>query len=337
MLLQHRAAQQQSNSTIGAPCPGASSTILPDPGLVTCLFSFGSAGASKPLWFDAERWAEWGERNPPSSRRARTALARRSVRVSCAALIGPLSHGMARRTAWSELQHGGRIGLCSPRGTGGGSQAPDDKLNGGSDGSLDILDQIALIAPTQLSAAPRFYVLYQRRYEMELLAAKLAATPLPHTALAAISDTALAAVRHLGGPRLRFVAVGGAVVPPALLNFLRECFGTGGSGGGRAIVSNGYAMAEVPGGIARDGVPVPGVQLKLLPRKDAGEGEGEILVKTSRGVIVGSEGGASLDADGWFHTGDLGRWVEQEGGRRLQVIDRSLNLHHLSPCCEPLL
>ena len=64
--------------------------------LVTCLCSFGSAGASKPLWFDDQRWAEWGERNPPVSRKGRTALTRRSARVSCAALFAPLSHGLAR-------------------------------------------------------------------------------------------------------------------------------------------------------------------------------------------------------------------------------------------------
>jgi len=38
-----------------------------------------------------------------------------------------------------------------------------------------------------------------------------------------------------------------------------------------------------------------------------GRGVGEILVKTSRGRIVGGEG--RIDAAGWFHTGDLGRWV----------------------------
>ena len=40
---------------------------------------------------------------------------------------------------------------------------------------------------------------------------------------------------------------------------------------------------------------------------------GEILVKTSRGTIVGPK-----DAQGWFHTGDVGRWVDG----RLQVLDR---------------
>jgi len=56
--------------------------------LLTCLFSFGSTGSPKPLWFDAPRWAEWGERNPPASRRGRIALQRRSIRVSCAAIFG---------------------------------------------------------------------------------------------------------------------------------------------------------------------------------------------------------------------------------------------------------
>ena len=57
---------------------------------------------------------------------------------------------------------------------------------------------------------------------------------------------ALQAVCRLGGTRLRLVAVGGAVVPPSQLGFLRACFGAGGAGGGRAVVSDGYGMTEVP-------------------------------------------------------------------------------------------
>ena len=105
---------------------------------------------------------------------------------------------------------------------------------------------------------------------------------------------ALTAVRRLGGDRLRLVAAGAAVVPESLLAFLRDCFGVGGPGGGQSLVSNGYAMTEVPGGIARDGVPVPGVEVKIAARgqreqggEGGGEGGGEILVKTSRGLILG--------------------------------------------------
>ena len=289
--------------------------------LVTCLFSFGSTGEPKPLWFDALRWAEWGERNPPSSKRARAALARRSVRVSCAALFAPLSHGLARRTAWGELLHGGRLGLCDPRGrmadAAHGSTEPD--------ACVDLLEQIRSFAPTTLSAAPRFYALYQRRFETIL------ARAVRNADGDAARLAALMAVRELGGERLRLLAVGGAVVPLAQMAFLRECFGHGGRGGGRAAVSNGYGMAEVPGGIARDGVPLPGVQVRLQARAAADaveererwdDGVGEILVKTTRGIIVGSDGAAAVDADGWFHTGDLGRWTEHDGSRRLEVIDR---------------
>ena len=228
----------------------------------------------------------------------RSNLARRSVRVSCAAIFAPLSHGQSRRTVWSELLHGGRIGLCDTR--------------------MDLLEQIQTIAPTALQAAPRFYSLYERRFEAEL-------------AKCADRDAALRAVRLLGGERLRLVAVGGAMVPPSQLAFLRDCFGNGGIGGGQAVVSNGYGMAEVPGGIARDGVPLPGVEIKLQPLSQNAdeprreEGIGEILVKTARGVIVGSGGSkAILDGEGWFHTGDLGRWVDDDnnGQKRLEVIER---------------
>lgn len=66
----------------------------------------------------------------------------------------------------------------------------------------------------------------------------------------------------------------------------------------------------MPGGIARDGVPQPGVAIKLLPLSGEegggggdGRGEGlgemgeigEILVRTSRGGIVGGAEGGALD------------------------------------------
>jgi len=149
--------------------------------------------------------------------------------------------------------------------------------------------------------------------------------PPESAAAAAARVVALQAVRRLGGTRLRLVAVGGAVVPPSQLDFLRACFGAGGAGGGRAVVSDGYGMTEVPGGIARDGLPQPGVTIKLVPLSGGGgrggggggggrggggggggrggggggggggrgAGLGEILVRTSRGGIVGgTEGGA---------------------------------------------
>ena len=216
--------------------------------VVTCLLTLGSTGAPKPLWFSAKDWADWCGASINSGR-DRKALERRSAKVSCQALVAPLSHGLSRRMAWSEVFHGGRLGVCDTRG--------------------DLVSQIRRCAPTHLSGAPRFYALYARR-EGALLA----------------------------GPRLRFVAVGGAAVPRDLIASLKKSFP-------EACVSDGYGMSEVPGGIARDGKVVRGVTVKL-------NGDGEILVKTTRGVIRGVEG------DAWFHTGDLGRFVDG----RLEVYDR---------------
>ena len=44
-------------------------------------------------------------------------------------------------------------------------------------------------------------------------------------------------------------------------------------------------------------MPLPGVEVRLRPLPGAGPGAGEILVKTSRGVIVGGGGAPRLDAD----------------------------------------
>ena len=102
----------------------------------------------------------------------------------------------------------------------------------------------------------------------------------------------------LAGPRLRFVAVGGAAVPRSLITTLKKRFP-------EAAVSDGYGMSEVPGGIARDGKVLSGVTVKISE-------DGEILVKTARGRIRGVAEGK------WFHTGDLGRFVDG----RLEVLDR---------------
>ena len=51
-------------------------------------------------------------------------------------------------------------------------------------------------------------------------------------------------------------------------------------------------MAEVPGGIARDGRLLRGVAVKLV---DAGGGLGEIYVKTTRGAVNGRRDGAETE------------------------------------------
>ncbi len=119
-------------------------------------------------------------------------------------------------------------------------------------------------------------------------------------------------------PELRFVAVGGAPVSPALLQ-QAESLGL--------PVFEGYGLSEAASVVAVNtpeaykigsvGKPLPHVTLKFSP-------DGELLIK---GAIMqgylGRQDGA-CDADGFWHSGDLGQ-LDDEGflyltGRRKQIF-----------------
>ena len=111
------------------------------------------------------------------------------------------------------------------------------------------------------------------------------------------------------------ILLGGGPIDPALLERARSA---------GATVSTTYGMTETWGGIAHNGHPLPRVELRL--DGPAGEGAvGEILVRAPmlmRGYRLWPEGtAAAIDGDGWYRTGDLGRFDATAGGR-LRVVDR---------------
>ncbi len=84
-----------------------------------------------------------------------------------------------------------------------------------------------------------------------------------------------------------------------------------------------YGMTETGSGIVYDGVPLPGVELRI-------DG-GEILV---RGPMVASryrDGTPVVDAEGWLHTGDLGSIrdgvLTVQGRRGDMIITGGENVH----------
>lgn len=93
----------------------------------------------------------------------------------------------------------------------------------------------------------------------------------------------------------------------------------------------------VPGSV---GKPVPGVELRLGPPGEGGvpEGEGEIQVRgpfVFSGYLKDPERTAeALDAEGWLHTGDVGRF-DEDGN--LSIVDRIKDIlvpssgHNVSP------
>jgi o-succinylbenzoate---CoA ligase len=96
-------------------------------------------------------------------------------------------------------------------------------------------------------------------------------------------------------------------------------------------VSTTYGMTETWGGIVHNGHPLPGVELRLDPTVMAGEegagpeSVGEILLRAPtlmRGYRLWPEGtAAAIDGNGWYRTGDLGRFDPDAGGR-LWIVDR---------------
>ena len=116
------------------------------------------------------------------------------------------------------------------------------------------------------------------------------------------------------------ILLGGGAIEPDLLARARDA---------GATVSTTYGMTESWGGVVHNGHPLPGVQLRLeLPDDDQTVDEetvGEILLRAPmlmRGYRLWPEGtAAAIDADGWYRTGDLGRFDPDAGGR-LWVVDR---------------
>lgn len=75
------------------------------------------------------------------------------------------------------------------------------------------------------------------------------------------------------------------------------------------------------------GLPIPGVQIKLAE-------DGEILAKGAN-IMKGYYNRPDLtaeviDSEGWFHTGDIGRWVEMHGNKFLKITDRKKELFKTS-------
>ena len=111
------------------------------------------------------------------------------------------------------------------------------------------------------------------------------------------------------------ILLGGGAIDPALLTRARDA---------GATVSTTYGMTETWGGVVHNGHPLPGVELRL-DRPDNDGTIGEILLRAPmlmRGYRLWPEGtAAAIDAEGWYRTGDLGRFDPEAGGR-LWVVDR---------------
>jgi len=132
-------------------------------------------------------------------------------------------------------------------------------------------------------------------------------------------------------PSLKVFICGGASVPPSLVSRAAAYFE-------RAVVTRVYGSTEVP--VATVGVPQradaahaattdgrAGVaEIKLVNQDSATAGEGEIRARGPQmlvGYLHAEDEADSFDADGYFRTGDLARWVD---GNYLVVTGRAKDI-----------
>jgi len=133
-----------------------------------------------------------------------------------------------------------------------------------------------------------------------------------------------AKVRARTGGRIRFFVSGGAALPEAVEEFYFS-FGL--------LVLQGYGLTETSAGTCINhpdrnmpgtvGEPVDGMELKIAE-------DGEVLIR-GPGVMreywhLPEDTAAAIDAEGWFHSGDIGE--KREG--RLKITDRKKDLIVLS-------
>jgi long-chain acyl-CoA synthetase len=148
-----------------------------------------------------------------------------------------------------------------------------------------VVANLAEIQPTHLSCVPRFYEKV------------LAAVASPDPAVTA------AKLRAIFGPRMKFLGAGGAPLPAAIEQTLREA--------GLPIYP-GYGLTESSpvitfNSVTRNrprtvGPAIPGVEVKIAP-------DGEILARgpnIMKGYWNKPEATAEAIRDGWLYTGDLG-------------------------------
>lgn len=146
-------------------------------------------------------------------------------------------------------------------------------------------------------------------------------------------DQLLAAARRAGSrlPTLKVFICGGASVPPALIRAAADYFE-------HAVVTRVYGSTEVP--VSTVGAPEPGeadqaaetdgrpgiAAITIAGHPGAPPGTGEIRVRGPQmllGYLHPEDDADAFDADGYFCTGDLGRW---SGEHYLEVTGRAKDI-----------
>jgi long-subunit acyl-CoA synthetase (AMP-forming) len=194
-----------------------------------------------------------------------------------------------------------------------------------------LMEDLALVRPNSFLATP---TIWNKIYAEFKAALSLAAAHLSSEAIAVEEKRLLQQFSKLIPIRCKRLIVGGAMISPVVLNFIKRCFE-------RCFIHESYGTTEC-GGVAHNNVFYNTLLFQLISVPEMGYTvddkpfpRGELLIKTAEmfsGYINNpEETQAVLTEDGFFHTGDIVELRPRPNSQPLvYVIDRKKNFFKLS-------
>ncbi|CAF1606423.1 unnamed protein product [Adineta ricciae] len=194
-----------------------------------------------------------------------------------------------------------------------------------------LMEELALVRPTYFGSPPAIWNKIYTEFKTALVSATV--NSLPEETIQT-EQHLLQQFSKLIPNRCRSIAIGGAMVSPAVLNFMKRCFT-------QCTVYESYGITEC-GSVTLDNLTEHTIEFRLESVSDMGYTtddkpypRGELLTKTPQmfsGYINNpDETKAALTEDGFFRTGDI---VELQGNQGSQftihIIDRKKNFFKLS-------
>jgi long-chain acyl-CoA synthetase len=236
----------------------------------------------------------------------------------------PLSHSSDRLKTWEFILNGGRIGIAQYAPSNWIEHEKEKKKNSAlsvtntSENIIGLFRQVQHLRPTAMACPPRIlngvYAMFAETRDVN-----------QHLPDKEIEDR----IFEIFGDRIVYLAAGGAHTPQRVKNFIQkvcdrkgisfaESYGATECG---AITNNGYPISKYsdPFWVTIRLAPIP--SLRAAGGSDVGcIGEIQVMTRSmSVGYFGDPENTARCFRDGWYMTGDIGKWIEQN---RLHVIGR---------------
>lgn len=244
----------------------------------------------------------------------------------------PLAHSLARVSEFAMISCGVKIGFYH-----GDIHKIADDLKVLQPTLLvavpRILDKISLKFRNEIDESPRFIqYLFQSCFKK-----KKDSMDIKRSYNGVLDYIIFGRMKNSLGGKIRGIISGGAFLRKDTQLFLSTCLG--------CPVIQGFGATETCGAstlqnfenytIGNVGIPLSCCEIKLIDVPDMGyfanQSYGEILIRgynVCKGYFKDDEKTKeSFDNEGWFHTGDIGRW---NNDRTLSIVDRKKNIFKLS-------